>query len=243
MNRADKKLKAIAIIPALNEEKNIGSVLLQLKSIESKIDIVVIDDGSTDRTAEVASNLGVAVVTLPFNLGIGGAVQTGFKYALRKGYDIAIQVDADGQHNPLEIEKLIKPIVQGKADVVIGSRYISEGEYKTPGLRRLGMVIFSKVNSLIVRKEITDNTSGFRAYNRKAIEFLSQNYPSDFPEAEAVVILGRNHFKLLEIPVNMRHRQFGQSTITSLKSIYYMLKVSLAIFVDVFKKRDRKEVG
>ena len=163
MLRTNIKLKAIAIIPALNEEKNIETVLLQMKSIEPKIDIVVIDDGSTDRTGEVASNFGATVVTLPFNLGIGGAVQTGFKYAQRNGYDIAIQVDADGQHNPLEIKKLVEPIIQKKADVVIGSRYISGHEYETPGLRRLGMIIFSKVNSLISQKEITDNTSGFRA--------------------------------------------------------------------------------
>lgn len=231
-----KEHRIIAIIPAYNESKNIGSVLSEIYNCHIKMDTVVIDDGSSDDTVEVARQKGAKVVTLPFNLGIGGAVQTGFKYAKQEGYNIAVQIDADGQHIPEQVGLLINPILNKEADVVIGSRYLKRNScYNTPLSRRIGMVIFSLVNSLIIGQKITDNTSGFRAYNSDAIEFLSKNYPLDFPEVEAVVVLGKNNFRIIETPVRMRQRNSGESSITSIKAIYYMIKVLLGIFVNIFR--------
>jgi len=229
-----KEHKIIAIIPAYNESKNIANVLSDIYNCQIKMDPVVIDDGSSDGTAEIARQEGAEVIPLPFNLGIGGAVQTGFKYAKREGYDIAVQIDADGQHIPEQVAALINPIVNEEADVVIGSRYLNKNRsYNTPVSRRIGMVIFSFVNSLIIKQKITDNTSGFRAYNSDAIEFLSRNYPLDYPEVEAVAVLGKNNFRIVEVPVQMRRRNSGESSITPVKSIYYMIKVLLGIFVNL----------
>jgi glycosyltransferase involved in cell wall biosynthesis len=233
-----KERKGLIIIPAFNEQGNVGRVISEIQSCHSSIDIVVINDGSTDATEEVAQSKGIPVITLPFNLGIGGAVQTGFKFAHRNGYDFAVQVDADGQHIPAEISKLLHYLKDGEFDVVIGSRYVQKNDYQTPLLRRIGMLIFSLLNFLAIRQKVMDNTSGFRAYNKKAIEFLSRIYPDDYPEVEAVVVLGRNGFRIKEIPVNMRARQTGNSSITVFKSLYYMIKVSLAIFVNVFRSRE-----
>ncbi|MFX0210746.1 MAG: glycosyltransferase family 2 protein, partial [Candidatus Hodarchaeota archaeon] len=162
--------------------------------------------------------------------------QTGFKYAKQEGYNIAVQIDADGQHIPEQVGLLINPILNKEADVVIGSRYLKRNScYNTPLSRRIGMVIFSLMNSLIIGQKITDNTSGFRAYNSDAIEFLSKNYPLDFPEVEAVVVLSKNNFRIIETPVRMRQRNTGKSSITSIKAVYYMIKVLLGIFVNVFR--------
>jgi glycosyltransferase involved in cell wall biosynthesis len=190
----------------------------------------------------VARSHGARVITLPFNLGIGGAVQTGLKFACRHHYDVAIQIDGDGQHLPSEIPLLIAPLQRHEADVCIGSRYLGPRRYHTPLMRRLGMLIFSVVNSLLIGQRITDNTSGFRAFNRRAIEFLSANYPGDYPEPEVVVMLGRNGFRLKEVPVKMRQRSTGESSIGSIRAVYYMVKVLLAILVDVFKTYPKAEV-
>ncbi len=204
------------------------------------MDVVVIDDDSSDGTAEVAREKGAKVVSLPFNLGIDGAVQTGFKYAKRERYDIAVQIDADGQHIPEQAEALINRILNNEADVVIGSRYLTKNRsYNTPLSRRVGMVIFSFVNSLVIKQKITDNTSGFRAYNSNAIKFLSNNYLLDYPEVEAVVVLVKNNFRIVEIPVQMRQRNSGKSSITLVKSIYYMIKVLLGIFVSLCSSTNR----
>lgn len=233
-----KEPKGLIIIPAFNEEGNIGTVISEIRKSQPKLDIVVINDGSLDATEEVVRSLGIPVISLPFNLGIGGAVQTGFKFAYQNGYDFAVQVDADGQHIPSEITKLLEHLEDGENDMVIGSRYVSKNSYQTPLLRRFGMIVFSWMNFLAIHQKVTDNTSGFRAYNRKAIEFLSRIYPDDYPEVEAVVVLGKNGFRIKEIPVNMRARQTGDSSITAFKSLYYMIKVSLAIFVNVFRSRE-----
>jgi len=235
----DELHRRLVIVPAFNEENSIGQVVDDVLGSGLGLDVVVINDGSLDRTGEVARARGARVITLPFNLGIGGAVQTGLKFAHRHGYDVAIQIDGDGQHVPSEIPLLLAPLQRREADVTIGSRYIGPRQYRTPLMRRLGMLVFSVVNSLLIGQRITDNTSGFRAYNRRAIEFLSAHYPSDYPEPEAVVMLGRNGFRLKELAVEMRPRANGESSINSVRAIYYMVKVLLAIVVDVFKTYPR----
>ena len=227
----------IVIIPAYNEEKNLPKVIRELNEYDPFLNIVVVDDGSIDNTAQVARKLQTNVLELPFNLGIGGAVQTGLKYAYKNGFDIAIQVDADGQHIPSEIDKLLGGIRDGY-DVVIGSRFIKDSDYRSSMMRSIGIKIISLVNSLILKKRITDNTSGFRAFNRRAISFLSKNYPIDYPEPETIIILGRSGFRLKEVSVKMRQRMSGESSIGAIGSIYFMIKVLLAIFIDVFKQYD-----
>jgi len=241
MEKTHNTIKILSIVPALNEEKNIAKVVRQLKEHPLKVDVLVVNDGSVDRTAEIARETGAIVVDMPFNVGIGGAVQTGFIFADRKNYNVALQFDGDGQHNVDEIEKIIRPILNNEADVVIGSRYKQNSGYNTPVMRRLGMIIFATVNSLIIRQRIADNTSGFRAYNKKAIRFLSKDYPSDYPEPEAVVLLGRSGFQLMEVPVSMSQREHGKSSINSLHSVYYMIKVLLAIFIDIFRYEVKRE--
>jgi glycosyltransferase involved in cell wall biosynthesis len=225
----------LVIVPAFNEEKNIGHVVDEVLGAGLGLDVLVIDDGSIDRTGAIAHSHGARVITLPFNLGIGGAVQTGLKYAHRHHYDVAIQIDGDGQHIPSEIPVLLAPLQRQEAEACIGSRYLGLRHYRTPFMRRLGMLIFSTVNSMLIGQRITDNTSGLRAFNRQAIAFLNANYPTDYPEPETVVMLGRNGFRLQEVGVKMRQRNAGESSINSVRAIYYMIKVLLAILVDVFK--------
>jgi glycosyltransferase involved in cell wall biosynthesis len=232
-------LKTLIIIPAFNEEANINRVIEDIRTHASDADIVVVDDGSADQTAAKAVETGVKVLSLPFNLGIGGAVQTGFQYACQQGYDAAMQVDADGQHAAAEIPKILKPLQFCECDVVIGSRFIETSGYKVPFTRMMGIRVFSFLNSLILRQKVTDNTSGFRAYNRKAIRFLSRYYPWDYPEPEAVVLLSRHGFRIREVPVQMRERQHGESSINAFRAVYYMIKVVLAILIDLLKERER----
>jgi glycosyltransferase involved in cell wall biosynthesis len=200
------------------------------------MDILVVNDGSADHTSDKARASGVVVLDLPFNLGIGGGMQTGYKYAAEKGYDIAIQVDGDGQHDPKEIPKLLQTLEERKVDVAIGSRFITDLEYKGTMMRRLGITVLSKVISMMVRQKITDPTSGFRASRQKAIQLFAVNYPQDYPEPEVVVLLSKSGLKMAEVPVKMSQRYSGESSITKIRSIYYMVKVLLAIFVDWFKK-------
>ncbi len=236
-------MKTIIIVPAYNEEKNIAAVIESLKKQNQEWDIIVINDCSDDNTGVIAESTGKAlVINLPINLGIGGVVQLGFKYALRNNYDIALQFDGDGQHKASEIEKLLEPIKNGEADIVIGSRFCEKRDgYKSTASRRLGIKVFEIINSLLIKQKITDNTSGFRAYNKKTIEFLSNNYPSDYPEPETVVLLGRNDFKIKEIYTEMQERKAGKSSIFGLKSFYYMIKVLLAIFMTAIRKKINKE--
>lgn len=227
----------LVIVPAFNEETNLPHLLTLLAEETPFADVLVVNDGSKDRTGEVAASFpGVHVINLPCNLGIGGAVQTGFKYAARAGYRVALQVDGDGQHKPSEIMSLIEPVLKSEADMVIGSRFLTVKSFRSSFARRIGIVIFAFVNSLLIGQRITDNTSGFRAYSRKAIAFLAWHYPADYPEPETVIILAKNGFKLLEIPVEMQERQGGTSSITPLKSIYYMAKVLLAILMSACRK-------
>lgn len=213
-----------------------GRVVEETHTHLPQVEVLVVNDGSTDLTSEIAKSKGAVALDLPFNLGIGGAMQAGYQYAKEKGYDIAIQVDADGQHNPKEIPKLLHALEAKKVDMVIGSRFIGDSGYKSSTMRRVGISIFSQVISMIVRQKITDPTSGFRASNRKAIQLFASNYPQDYPEPEVVILLHQCHLKIGEVPVGMSERYSGESSITKIMSIYYMVKVLLAIFVDCFKK-------
>lgn len=229
--------RILAIVPALNEVENIGCVVQNLKSTSPWLDVLVIDDGSTDNTAEVARAYGAKVISLPVNLGIGGAVQTGFLYAVKNHYDVALQVDGDGQHRAEEIKKLIEPILQDEADVTIGSRFLMKTSYKSAWPRRLGIYLLSKTIQFVVRKKYTDPTSGFRAYNQKALRVVSTHYSTDYPEPDSIVTLIKNRLRVIEISVEMDARLSGCSSITPFKSGYYMFKVSLAIILNSMMSR------
>lgn len=233
----ESKNRTLIIIPAYNEEGSVGKVVKEVKLYLPGADTLVVNDGSTDLTSLKARTAGAIVLDLPFNLGIGGAMQAGYKFALEKKYDIAIQVDGDGQHNPIEIPKLLKGLEEREVDMVIGSRFIGDSEFKSSMMRRVGISIFSKVISLIVGQKITDPTSGFRAVNQKTIRLFSTDYPQDYPEPEVLVLLHQCGLKMAEVPIVMNERYAGESSITKIRSIYYMVKVLLAIFVDCFKKR------
>lgn len=225
--------RVLVIIPAYNEEATIASVVTSLHDLVPDFDIVVIDDGSTDETAKVVRGLqGVELVRLPYNLGIGSAVQTGFKFALRHGYDVAIQCDADGQHPVAQMKSLVDRLERGDADMVIGSRYVSDSSYVPSWSRRLGKSLLSRLVNVAIGGGITDTTSGFRAVNRRALRVLAKHYPDDYPEAEALVILHRSGLRAVEVPVEMQPRQGGTSSIKPIHAAYYMVKVAMAICID-----------
>ena len=227
--------KILVIIPAYNEEDTIGRVIEKTQQSLPLADILVVNDGSSDSTSVIAKQRGAMVLDLFYNLGIGAAMQTGYKFAHRMGYDIAVQCDADGQHHPAQIKKLINTLTNEGVDMVIGSRSLRKKRFRSDVLRRLGILIFSKVLSIIVGQRLTDTTSGFRAVNKEVIKSFSTFYPSDYPEPEALVLLHREGFTIKEISVNMSSRKGGNSSITLWKSIYYMVKVLLAILIDLCK--------
>ena len=230
------ELKRIAIVPALNEEATVGRVIDEIRAFDPGFDVVVVDDGSIDRTAGIAADRGAHVVRLPFNLGIGGAVQTGYRFAFEHGYDIAVQIDGDGQHDASQLPAVLAPVLAGEADLAIGSRFTGEGAYRSSFSRRIGIQIFARVVSGIVRQKVTDTTSGFRAVNRKGIALFAADYPHDYPEVEATVMCVKHKLRLTEVPVEMRERGGGSSSITAVRSIYYMTKVLLALFVGLFRR-------
>lgn len=229
--------RVLVIIPAYNEEATIAAVVNQIFAAAPEAEIVVVDDGSSDQTSQrVRADGRAALLTLPFNLGIGGAMQTGYRYALRNGYDIAVQCDADGQHPANEILRLVARIEDGSADVVIGSRYVADSSY-TPSLsRRIGKSLLSRWINLFIGGGITDTTSGFRAMNRAAIGVVARSYPEDYPEPEALVILHKHGLRAVEIPVTMHPRQGGVTSIRAHGAVYYMIKVGLAIVIDLFRQ-------
>jgi len=229
--------RIVAVVPAFEEEAAIGAVVSEIHDFDPGIDVVVVDDGSRDETTEAAVAAGAVVVRLPFNLGIGAAVQTGFRYALEQDYDVAVRLDGDGQHDATELPKLLAPLERGEADVVTGSRFRDEnGGYRPPLGRRLGITWFAKLVSLLSRQQVTDTTSGFQALNRSAISLFARDYPSDYPEVEATVLLLKHRLRLLEVPVEMRERETGSSSITFLASLYYAVKVTLALFVGIARR-------
>jgi glycosyltransferase involved in cell wall biosynthesis len=227
--------KVLVILPAYNEEASVARVLVAVRAVLPEADLLVVNDCSLDKTSEAARGAGATVLDLPVNLGIGGAMQTGYRFAAGKGYDFAIQVDADGQHDPKEIPRILNPVLEGRADIVIGSRYSSETGYHSSLMRRIGSRLFSLSVSSIVGRRITDTTSGFRAANRKVIRFYAEQYPQDYPEVEAVVMLHRAGFSIQEVPVRMLPRLGGDSSISPLKAVYYMIKVPLAISIGLFR--------
>ena len=229
--------RRIAIVPARNEAGAIAGVIDELRAFDPGLDVVVVDDGSTDLTADVAAARGAAVVRLPFNLGIGGAVQTGFKYALEHGYEIAVRLDGDGQHDPQELPKLLGPLAAGEADIIVGSRFADgSSSYRPPFARRAGIIWFARLVSLLTRQRVTDTTSGFQAVNRLGIRLFAADYPHDYPEVEATVMVFKHRLRLKEVPVRMREREHGTSHITVLRSLYYAVKVTLALLVGVFRR-------
>lgn len=229
--------RVLVIIPAYNEEATIAGVLGQIHDAAPDYDIVVVNDGSIDQTSERVRESGQAsLVALPFNLGIGGAMQTGYKFALRNGYDIAVQCDADGQHPADEIARLVARIEDGTADVVIGSRYVAKSEYRPSLSRRIGKSLLSRWINLFIGGGITDTTSGFRAMNRAAIAIVARSYPEDYPEPEVLVILHKHGLRTVEIPVTMHPRQGGVTSIRAHGAVYYMIKVGLAIVIDLFRQ-------
>jgi len=224
------------IVPAFNEAASISGVLSDIRAYFPDATIIVISDGSTDETEAHAREGGALVIELPFNLGIGSAVQTGFLFATRHRFEIAVQFDGDGQHCASEVEALLAPIRNDSADVVIGSRFMGGKRYSAPLMRRAGMRVFSSVNSALMGQRMTDCTSGFRAYRRSAIERLSRDYPHDYPEPESMVALARAGFRVIEVPVEMRERRGGASSITLVRAVYYMCKVLLAIIIGATRK-------
>lgn len=233
-----KRSDTLVIIPAYNEALSIPVLAKEFRAINEKFDIVVIDDGSTDETTLAAKNNSLNVITLANNLGIGGAVQTGFIYAKEKGYQYAVQVDGDGQHPPKEIKKLLQKMVTDDADVVIGSRFIEKKGFQSTIARRAGINLINAFVWFFSGLKIKDCTSGFRAYNQKAISFLSENYPEDYPEPEALVVLKRNGFKIIERSVIMEERISGKSSITALKSVNYVIKVLFALLINFLRRRN-----
>ena len=231
------ELRRVAIVPALNEEVAIAAVVDELRAFDPGLDVVVVDDGSVDRTAAVAAARGARVLRLPFNLGIGGAVQTGFRYAFEHGYDIAVRVDGDGQHDPSQLPFVLEPVLRGDADIAVGSRFAADREgYRSSRTRRIGIRLLAWIVSRIVGQRVTDTTSGFQALNREGIALFARDYPHDYPEVEATVMVFRHRLRLREVPVSMRERGGGRSSITTLRSVYYMVKVLLAIFVGLFRR-------
>ena len=228
--------RLLIIIPAFNEEASLARVIGSVRAAAPPADILVVNDGSRDNTAPVAEAAGAYVVNLPYNLGIGAAVQTGFMFARNGGYDYAIQVDGDGQHDPNEMGEILEPVVAGRADVAAGARYIEDRGYITPWPRRLGILILAGLISLAVGRRVTDPTSGFRASNRRAIEHCAETYPPDYPEPESVVQFARAGLRMLEVPVTMNPRYGGQSSITPFRSFYYMVKVVLSILIGLMRR-------
>jgi glycosyltransferase involved in cell wall biosynthesis len=233
------KLRKLAIVPAYNEQDMVGRVVRDVQREAPGFDVLVVDDGSTDTTAAQAEAEGALVIRHPYNLGIGGAMQSGYKYALRNDYDVAVQVDGDGQHKPEYLPKLLQKLQTSgdKADMVYGSRFRGDPGYKVPIGRRIGNMIFSVVLTVLTRQRITDPTSGFRMTNRRGIELFARDYPHDYPEVEALLMLHAHHLRIHEVQVRMNARGFGRSSIDYPRSAYYMVKVLLALFVGLFRRR------
>ena len=233
--------KILVIVPAFNECGNIKRTVEEIHRIAPQVDVLVIDDGSMDATAEEARHAGGMVVSLPFNLGIGAAVQTGFQYAQRYAYDIAVQIDGDGQHDASFLEKLIAPIGRDEADMVVGSRFLEKTSgFQSSFSRRIGINFFAHLINALTGVRINDPTSGFRAYNKKMIALFAEYYPQDFPEPEAIVVSQQAGARIVEVSVVMRARKAGNSSIRYFKTLYYMIKVTLAILLHMIRQRETK---
>lgn len=224
-------MKILAIVPAYNESMNIEKTVTNLMSCGVSLDYVIVNDCSTDNTLEVLKEKGLNHISLPINLGIGGGVQTGYKYGVEHGYDIIIQQDGDGQHDPKYIKDVCAPIINGEADIVIGSRFITKEGFQSSGTRRIGINFLSWLIKLKCGTVVKDVTSGYRAVSNKYSRFFAKHYPQDYPEPEAIVSATLAGARVREVPVVMKNREFGTSSINLKRSIYYMVKVSLAILL------------
>lgn len=230
--------KVLVVVPAYNEAGTVRGVVEEILALgDDSLRVLVVDDGSTDQTRREAARCGVWVASHVFNLGIGGAVQTGFKWARQNDFDVVVQVDGDGQHDPRYLKELLGPLGRGEADLVVGSRFIPPySDYQSSLVRRLGIHFFARLISLLTRCRVTDPTSGFRACNKKMIRLFAEYYPQDFPEPEAIAMARRYRARVKEVPVQMRPRGAGQSSIRYLNTLYYMIKVTLAVMLDRLKR-------
>lgn len=229
-------MKSLVIIPAYNEEKSIERTVMDIKQNAPDFDYVIVNDCSTDATIELCRKKGLQVLNLPINLGIGGAVQTGYQYAVKNGYEIAVQFDGDGQHDAKYLDAMQKFLFEEQADMVIGSRFIEKEGFQSSGIRRMGIRYFTNLIYALTRTRITDPTSGMRMVNKEVMQLFSNNYPKDYPEPESAVAVLKQRKKIMEYPVVMRERSEGTSSISPLKSIYYMIKVTLAILMEKLRR-------
>jgi hypothetical protein len=227
-----KQSDTVVIVPAFNEEKCIASVLDEVREYEPGLDVVVVNDGSSDRTSSVARGRGAVVLDLPCNLGVGDAVQAGLIYAFENGYRYAVRCDGDGQHSPADIGRMLAVLREQEVDLAIGSRFLGEQLYPGTFVRSLGISCLSWFLSRICRQRVTDPTSGFQAFNRPIMYFFSRSYPKDYPEPEALALLRRQGYTYVEVPASFRERMAGTSTIGSWETLYYAVKVFLALLVD-----------
>ena len=240
MTKIDKKV--LVIIPAFNEENVIGEVIHSIRNNFPRVDILIINDGSSDRTSVSARHAGAIVIDLPFNLGYGSALQTGYKYALRHGYEYLIQMDGDGQHDPKSIRDLYEEIAKNENDIIIGSRFIKK-TYKPPFIRIAGMKFFAKIAEYAIRQKFTDPTSGFRAFNKNAIKlYCTDIFPSDFPDVDVIIMSKKAGLKIKEIPVMMHSPKTKKSMHSGFKPIYYVFKMLLSTIVTILRKVHEEEI-
>ncbi len=230
-------MKKLIIIPAYNEAENIEKTVEKIRETVRDFDYIIVNDCSSDATREICDANHYPVINLPINLGIGGAVQTGYRYGYENGYDLAVQIDGDGQHDPAFLETMAEYLVEKDLDMVIGSRFIKKEGFQSSGARRIGIRYFTGLIRLLTGKRITDPTSGLRMVNRPVMKWFACEYPKDYPEPESVVAILRRGKKVEELPVVMLERQGGVSSISLKKSVYYMVKVSMAIFIECMRKR------
>ena len=244
MNKNSESGKTLIVIPVFNEAGNIEGVIECIKKEVPYADILVVDDGSSDDTRDIAETSATWVISHPFNMGYGVALQTGFKYAMERGYDFVVQMDGDGQHEPKYINDLLNELRREDVDIIIGSRFLSGTSYKSQPVRRLGIMIFALIASLITRQKITDPTSGFQALNKKVVKlYASEVYPTDFPDADVIIMVSLIGYKIKEIPVVMYQSASKISMHSGLKPLYYIFKMFLSIIVTLFRKRQNLEEG
>ena len=234
-------MKLLILIPAYNEEGAVGSVIEEIHGVLPGVAVLVVDDCSTDGTVGRARQAGAQVLSLPYHLGLGGCVQAGYRLAFELGYDYVIRVDGDGQHDPRDIPRILSALEQERCEMVIGSRFLDGNREHTSAARGAAIVFFRAVLRPILGRAVSDPTSGFVGTNRVALELFSRTFPLEYPEIEALVVLQRRRFRFLEVPCRMRPRKAGRSTITAVKSFYYMAHVLLGVFVNVLKFEGRRK--
>ncbi|GAB4299300.1 MAG: glycosyltransferase family 2 protein [Desulfuromonadia bacterium] len=229
----------MVLIPAYNEGEGIADTVAQVRQVIPLADIVVVDDGSRDDTVRQAADAGAIVLSHPFNMGYGVTIQTGYKYACEEGYDFLVQLDGDGQHDPLSIPALLDPVIRDETDFALGSRFLDQKSYRPSFTRRLGILFFRRIVSILIGREISDPTSGFQAFNREVIRFFTRDiFPCDYPDADMLVTLNLAGFRIREVPVRMFANPRGTSMHSGMRPLYYMFKMCLSIVVTLLRNRD-----